>query len=109
MKAFNQMDYRGDACLKLLALEYRPHDPKSWEKRYASNSYLAKIYRAIKGHNLPKKPKDYPSPRAKYKKHLRASFVEAWLGEAYMIGGMDEVKNCWERMMVILGNTRYIN
>jgi len=109
MKAFKQMDYLGDACIKLLALEYRPNDPKSWEQHYGRNSFLAKIYRAINGHNLPKKPKDYSSPSKQYKKHLRASFVEVWLGEAYTSGGIDELKICWENLMDSIGNKRYKN
>ena len=97
MKAFGQMDYLGDTCIRLLAMEYKPHNPHKWAMRFGKNSFLAQIYIAVAGSAPPTKLPH--TPKGEKIEHLRASHVEAWLGTAYESGGIDAVKMYWQRLI----------
>lgn len=99
MKSFGNVDFLGDAVLRVLAYEYRPNDPEGWTKEFASNKYLAKIYRKINLDN--RHPKSVGGPKPK-NNHSLASYVELWLGEAYETGGMCVARDRWERMQAIM-------
>lgn len=97
MKAFGQMDYLGDTCIRLLAMEYKPHSPHSWAMQFGKNSFLSQVYIAVAGTKNP--PALSHTPKKEKIDHLRASHVEAWLGTAYESGGIEAVKAYWERLI----------
>ncbi len=97
MKAFGQIDFVGDACIRILAKHYQPNNPDSWNSRFGKNIFLAELYRSVMGDIRPPKLK-YTSKKEKTT-HLRASHVEAWLGTAFEQSGIEEVIMLWERLI----------
>jgi hypothetical protein len=105
-----QTAFLGDSVLHFLALEYRPTNPQQWVHHYGSNKFLSRVYDEIKGDGPIDIPLGYKRKSRKNRihiQHLKGTWVETWLGEAYLSGGMDGVIQVWERMMTIIGNHKY--
>jgi dsRNA-specific ribonuclease len=104
LEAFEQLDYLGDAVLRLLAYRKMPSNPNRWETEYANNQYLASLYDRVilvpttTVSNVVKRRAYTKGNRSKRNRHFKASCVEGWLGVAYKHGGLVAVEQMWERL-----------
>lgn len=109
LESFKDLDYLGDTVLRFLAFKKRPEDPNKWIMRFGKNEYLAKLFTSVMGDDITLIKPDGKSIFVSSKKvpkmkkesrmiHLRASFVEYWLGLVYLESGFEGAEAFWDRI-----------
>jgi len=102
MQAYQQLDYVGDAVLRMIAYEFQPENPSEFP--WHRNDKLAKIYDVIYEDRNPLdiSKKHHDKRFLKKSKHGKASYVERFLGECYLEGGIAYAQAVFERMLRLL-------
>jgi hypothetical protein len=110
---FNDLDYIGDAVLKIIAGELQVPNPTMW--KWHNNNELAKIYDNLFNMRLRNRKKRRQRKFAKslhgdklivtaqmlISTHTKGSYIETWLGEEYLKNGIEGAKQMFFRMLEI--------